>query len=152
MSLTDLLKENEETIVREATAAIARTPLSHYRAIDNTETLKRIARLFNIVRRSIEKRDATEMLEYSRAIARDRFEGEFPLHEVLCAFNTLEEVIWRKITELLDPKDFAQALGSVSTVFGFGKETLATEYVTLTAKKPPASVPVLDLSELFKGI
>jgi len=46
------------------------------------------------------------------------------------------------------PADFAEAIGSVSTLLGAGKDALALAYVNLASH---ARVESLDLSRLFRG-
>lgn len=146
MKLATILESQKEQITQNAAKEIGLSPVSHYCAIDESEKIERISQLFRTVKSCIEKRDVTEMLEYSRKLAKDRFEGEFPLHDLNAVFNTLEEIIWRKITEQLEPSEYADAFGLVSTVFCLGKEILAKEYITLTIKAASSCNPVLDLS------
>lgn len=88
------------------------------------------------------------MLEYASKIAEERFQSGFDLFEVQTAFNVLEEIIWKKIINELPPQDYAEALGMISTVFGAGKDMLATTYVSLASKIKTSS---MDYRALFAG-
>jgi hypothetical protein len=89
------------------------------------------------------------MIEYAQGVARERYKDGFGLEEVHTAFNVLEEVIWRRITAGMDPSQYPEAFGLVSTVLGAGKQELAIEYVALVSRS--RDVHSLDLSALFKG-
>jgi hypothetical protein len=56
--------------------------------------------------------------------------------------------MWRRIVAAAPPADLAEAVGLLSTVLGFGKDTLARTYVALATR---SHVPSLDLSALFAG-
>ena len=63
----------------------------------------------------------------------------------------LEEAIWKNVLEELDnmtPIELGKALGTISTVCGTGKDTLADTYVMLSGK---TGTPSLDFEALFKG-
>jgi len=63
----------------------------------------------------------------------------------------LEEAIWKNVLEELDnmtPVELGKALGTISTVCGTGKDTLADTYVMLAGK---TGTPSLDIEALFKG-
>jgi len=145
MKLQSVLKDHQKSIIRETANSVGRSPKSRYQETDESENLNRISRLFEKVYLCIEKRDSSAILEYTQDLAKERFIGDFPLHEVLAAFNTLEAIVWQKITEYLEPVDYAESFRLVSTIFGFGKESLATEYVNLTAKGLPLASPLPDL-------
>jgi hypothetical protein len=63
--------------------------------------------------------------------------------------ETRAEVIWRRITARMEPQQYPEALGLVSTVLGAGKQALAIEYVALVSRN--RDVRSLDLTALFKG-
>jgi hypothetical protein len=67
---------------------------------------------------------------------------------VQTAYNVLEEAIWLRILKDLQPAQYAEALGLVSTVLGAGKDALARTYVSLASK---AKAPSLNLQSLFAG-
>ena len=146
MKLAEILGNHRDQIIRDTAGKIRQSPVSHYWSIGEEEKIERIRPLFTTVLSCIEKRDVSEMLAYSRKLADDRYEDKFKLHELHSLFNTLEEIIWLKVTECLKPRDYADALGLVTTIFSLGKEVLAKEYVTLTAKASYSNKPVLNLS------
>jgi hypothetical protein len=86
------------------------------------------------------------MTGYAEKIAKERFDAGFDLHEVHTAFNVLEETIWKKVVENVEPSGLGKALGLISTVLGAGKESLALTYVSLASK---SKTKTLNLSELF---
>ena len=62
----------------------------------------------------------------------------------------LEEAIWKNVLEELDnmtPVELGNALGTISTVCGTWKDTLADTYVMLSGK---TGTPSLDIEALFK--
>ena len=146
MKLARILLSQQDEITRDAARRIGRSSVSHYWSIGEAEKIERITSLFRTVISCIEKRDLSDMLKYSRKLADDRFADQYKLHELHAVFNTLEEIIWLKITEFLDPSEYADALGLVSTIFSLGKDILAKEYVTLTAEAASRRKPVLNLS------
>jgi hypothetical protein len=88
------------------------------------------------------------MLSYAEQVAEERFNAGYDLSEVQTAFNTLEEATWSRVFAELEPAEFAQALGLVSTVLGAAKDALARTYVSLATN---AHAPSLDLHALFEG-
>ncbi len=64
------------------------------------------------------------------------------------AFNALEAAIWTRVFSALEPDQFAQTLGLVSTILGAGKDALAGKYVPLATD---THAPSLDLRALFEG-
>ena len=88
------------------------------------------------------------MIAYAQSLAEERFEAGYDLVEVQTAFNALEEASWRRVLADLDPTEFADALGLVSTLLGAGKDALARRYVSLAAD---THAPSLDVRALFAG-
>lgn len=150
MHLHHFLQEERESILKLATEGLARSPLKHYRESDEETNKERLTRLFDITVECIRTKNLIPMIEFAEKIADERYRQHFDLHEVHTAFNVLEEVIWEKITEKTDPKEYPRSFGLVSTVLGFGKEALAVTYLSLVSSKK--QLKSLDLSELFKGI
>lgn len=148
MNILECLHQNQTDIIRTAFDSLLRSNLKHYSLSGANANWKRIEKLFDLTFICIKEKSLVEIIEYSENIAIERYDQGFDLHEVHAAYNVLEEAIWGIILKMLDPKEFGQALGLVSTVLGAGKETLALTYISLTGKKRPES---LDLSELFKG-
>jgi len=148
MNILECLHQNQTDIIRTAFDALLRSNLRHYSTASANANWERIEKLFDLTFKCIKEKNLVELIEYSEMVASERYNAGYDLHEVHAAYNVLEEAIWGIILGNLDPKDYGQALGLVSTVLGAGKETLALTYISLTGKKRPAS---LDLSELFKG-
>jgi hypothetical protein len=86
---------------------------------------------------------------YAEKVARERFEDGYDVSEVQAAFNVLEQAMWRRVVDATAPAELAEAVGLLSTVLGFGKDTLARTYVSLASRR---HVPSLDLSALFAGV
>lgn len=148
MTIVDLLETKKDEIIVDANAALSRSELKHYKGSGTEQNRERLNVLYNLALQSIQDKTLLPMLGYVQQLAVERFELGFDLYEVQTAINILEEVIWRKIFEELPPPEFAEALGLVSTVFGAGKDMLATTYVSLAGKTRTSS---LDLRMLFSG-
>lgn len=149
MNLIQLLEQNGAEIINEAADALSRASLKHYKESGVEQNQRRLARLYDLTRECVEKRDLMPIIEYAQEIARERHRDGFGLQEVQTAFNVLEEVIWKHITRDLMPKDYPEAFGLASTVLGAGKQALAVEYVSLASQQKGIE---LDLSALFKGL
>ncbi len=150
MHVHHLLQEERESILTSATEELNRSPLKHYRESDEKTNKDRLTRLFDITVECIRTKNLIPMAEFADKIANERYRQHFDLYEVHKAFNVLEEIIWEKITEKTDPTEYPRSFGLVSTVLGFGKESLAVTYLSLVSSKK--KLKSLDLTELFKGI
>jgi hypothetical protein len=148
MNLLECLQHNQHEIIRNSFDSLVRSNLKHYSSSNANENWHRLEKLFDLTIKSIKEKSLVEMTEYSESVARERYTAGFDLHEVHTAYNVLEESLWKEILKNLDPKEFGNALGLVSTILGTGKEMLALTYISLIGKSKPKS---LDLSELFKG-
>lgn len=148
MELDALLLEAESNILEEAYTALGRSAPTHYAAAGEAFTRKRLAELFGLVVSSIRSRDLAEMSRFSERVATERFDQGFDISEVQAAFNALEEAMWRHLVDATPPEQLAEAVGLLSTVLGYGKDTLARTYVSLASSR---HVPTLDLSALFAG-
>ncbi len=148
MTLIQLLEKCNKEIILEANDALTRAPLKHYQKTGMEENKIRLQTLYDFILKSIKKNNLLEVIKYAEQIARKRFISSYEIHEVQTAFNVLEEVIWRKIIQKLQPADVTKALRVISTVLGAGKESLANTYVTLASRMPAHSI---DHSSLFAG-
>lgn len=148
MKVIDLLEKNRERIVGEAAEFVSKCHLKHYEEGGEEVVHQRLTRLFDLAVSCAKAKDAVPMLEWGKAAALERFSAGFDLQEVQTAVNALEAALWQRILAELDPADFAEAIGVVSTVLGMGKDALAREFVALAARREPVS---LDLSQLFAG-
>ncbi len=146
MSLLEFLIDNKKQILNEAFENLSSAHLSSYDTSTSEDNLYRLENLFDLMVESIKSRNLSHINDYSKEIAKERFEAGFDLHEVHTAFNALEEVIWKIILKKFGTEKLGEALGLISTVLGSGKETLAVTYVSLATKRKSAS---LDLKNLF---
>lgn len=147
MELNELLRQSEKELVDGATDALKRVKLLSYERGDVETNRARLADLYRMMRECIASRDLLPIIEHGRAVARERYDDRFDLQEVQTAYNVLEEVIWKKITQELEPMQYPEAFGLVSTVLGAGKEALASEYVSLASEH---HVPTIDFGALFR--
>lgn len=148
MSVETLFAQQRATIVEDAEAALARSHARHYEAAGEAEVRRRLERLFDHLLDGLRDRDLGPMIAYAQSLAEERFEAGYDLVEVQTAFNALEEASWRRVLADLDPSEFADALGLVSTLLGAGKDALARRYVSLAAD---THAPSLDVRALFAG-
>ena len=149
MDLDALLVEAEPGVLDEAYSALHRRHITHYELAGEGFTRQALADLFRLVVAAIRTRDLAAMSAYSEGIAVDRFNDGFDISEVQMAFNSLEEAMWRRVVSAEPPGDIAEAIGLLSTVLGFGKDTVARKYLSLACQR---HVPSLDLSALFAGV
>ena len=148
MDVARMLRDAEETILEEACSTLGRSHVTHYEAAGDAFTRQGLRDLFRLVTDAIKDRDLAEMSVYAEQVARRRFDQGFDLAEVQAAFNALEEAMWRHLVDATQPEELAEAVGLLSTVLGYGKDTLARTYVSLASSR---HVPTLDLSALFAG-
>jgi hypothetical protein len=148
MDVARMLREAEETILEEACDTLGRSHVTHYEAAGDTFTRQGLRDLFRLVVDAIKDRDLAEMSVFAEQVARRRFDQGFDIAEVQAAFNALEEAMWRHLVDAVEPEELAEAVGLLSTVLGYGKDTLARTYVSLASSR---HVPSLDLSALFAG-
>jgi hypothetical protein len=148
MTLSNLLNDHADEILRDALEGLQRAHLAHYDHVPTAENRTRLRELFEAVRQSVMDRDLGPIVRLADTIARDRFRSGYGLWEIQTAFNVIEESLWRHIVAKLEPSDLAEALGLVSTVHGAGKDRLARTYVELASHRPAAN---LNVSALFRG-
>jgi hypothetical protein len=148
MDLNQLLEQEADAIVGEATAVLERTRLQHYSRDGVAESGDRLRRLFELLRQSIAGRELAPVIEYMKTVAAERFQAGYEIREVQMAINVLEETVWKHVVDHVSPGELAQSLGLVSTVLGAAKDSLAREYVLLATKK---KAPSLNLAALFEG-
>jgi hypothetical protein len=149
MELPRLLEETRADAVADAIQGLGRATLPHYTASRTEQNRERLAKLYDLTAACVSTRTLLPMIEYAKGVARERYKDGFDLEEVHTAFNVLEEVIWRRITARLEPPQYPEAFGLISTVLGAGKQALAMEYVALVSQSH--DVHSLDLTALFKG-
>jgi hypothetical protein len=144
----EFLTREREQIIDSATRALGNKGAHHYVEAGTTEIEQRLETLFDRLLESLVAKDLGPILTHAREIARARFNSGYDLIEVQAAFNALEATVWTRVFTVLEPGQFAQTLGLVSTILGAGKDALAREYVYLATD---AHAPSLDLRALFAG-
>jgi len=142
------LTQEREAIVDAAEAALERTHARHYESAGAREVRQRLEALFDHMLDALRSRDLGPMVSFAERVADERFNAGYDLSEVQAAFNALEEATWSGIFAELQPVQFAEALGLVSTILGAAKDALARNYVSLATN---ARAPSLDLQALFAG-
>jgi hypothetical protein len=116
--LTDLLK----TRLHSSTAL-------HYRDAELDLLEQRCSRLVLAFLRSMED-EPTQLAQYLRMIAADRFDEGVALTELQLVLHILESHAWKICDETVESRDgLVHALGRVSGVIGHGKDALAQVYL-----------------------
>ena len=133
MDVEELLRAERNDVLDEAFTALKRSHHAHYEEAGDTFTRERLAELFDLVLTALHDRELAPVGAYCEEIA---------------AFNTLEEAMWRRVAEGVPPLQLSEAIGLLSTIVGYGKDSLARRYVSLATER---HVPTLDLSALFEG-
>jgi hypothetical protein len=148
LDIAGFLSDKRGQIVDSADAALERVHARHYEAAGEAETRRRLETLFDRLLDALVRRNVTAMAEYAQAVAEERFNAGYDLGEVQTAFNALEEATWAQALAGLPADELAEALGSVSTILGCGKDALARRYVSLAAH---GHAPSLNRRALFGG-
>lgn len=149
MQLDALLLEAEPEILDAAYSALHCSHVTHYELAGEAFTRQALTDLFGLVVSAIQSRDLAAMSTFAEQIAVDRFNVGYDISEVQMAFNSLEDAMWRRVVSAAPPDELAEAIGLLSTVLGYGKDTVARKYLSLACKR---HVPSLDLSALFGGV
>lgn len=144
-----MLIEARDEVLDDAYAGLQSTTHAHYEREGEAFTRARLAELFDLVVAAIEDRELAALSAHADSIAAERFTSGFDISEVQAAFNALEVAMWRKVVAATDLVDLADAIGLLSTVMGFAKDTLARKYISLASNR---HVQSLDMSALFKGV
>lgn len=148
METAEFLTRERQPIVDAADAALARTHIRHYETAGANEVHRRLEALFDRLLEALSTRDLGSVLAYAQRVAQERFNAGYDLSEVQTAFNALEEATWSRVFAELEPSQFAETLGLVSTILGAAKDALARKYVSLATN---THAPSLDLHALFAG-
>lgn len=146
MAITELLEQNKEAILKEATESVSRSHLEHYEKAGKEQVEERLRKLLQLTVLSMKERRLSFVNEYAERLAKERFASGYDLREIQIAINVLEEAIWQIVVKRIAAAELAQTLGLVSTVLGSAKDTLAQTYVSLASK---TKAPSLDLKKLF---
>jgi hypothetical protein len=145
---TEFLTRERQAIVDAADAALARTHTRHYETAGANEVRRRLEAQFDRLLEALGTRDLEPVLAYAQQVAQERFNAGYDLSEVQTAFNALEEATWSRVFAELEPSQFAETLGLVSTILGAAKDALGRKYVSLATD---THAPSLDLHALFAG-
>jgi hypothetical protein len=148
MDTAEFLTRERQTTIAAAEAALMRAHSPHYESADASAVRQRLETLFDYVLEALRGRNLGPIVAYAQQVAQERFSAGYNLSEVQTAFNALEEATWSCVFTELQPQEFAEALGLVSTILGAAKDALAREYVSLATSR---HVPSLDLQALFAG-
>lgn len=144
----EFLTRERIAIIDAAETALGQMHAHHYESAGASEVRRRLEALFDRLLESLAGQDLGPIFDHVHQIAEERFTSGYDLSEVQTAFNALEAAIWARVFATLQPDQFAQTLGLVSTVLGAGKDGLARTYVSLATN---AHAPSLDLRALFAG-
>jgi hypothetical protein len=148
MNVIDLLRENSNEIVGEATTAIRRAHLPHYELADPSEARRRMKTLCDLILECLQTNSTAPMSRYAQQIAGERFFSGYTLREVQTAFNLLEESIWSQILDKMQIDEFAAAVTTVNAPIRAGKDEVAQTYFSLLSKSKASPS---DLKMHFKG-
>ncbi|MCA9755957.1 MAG: hypothetical protein KDA27_09160 [Candidatus Eisenbacteria bacterium] len=148
MDVSFFVHERRSTILDQAEEMLERHHLTHYEDAEQGAVRARLEGLFDVVETSLETRNLAPIVAYARKVAQDRFAAHYDLFEVQTAFNALEAVTWRTIIAEMEASAYASALGSLSTVLGAGKDSLAQAYVECATS---SKTPTIDVKYLFRG-
>ena len=149
MELDALLDKAKSDVIDEALETLGRSHPAHYEKAAEGFTRQRLTDLYDLVVTAIRSKDLAPVRTFAENLASERFDAGFDIAEVQLAFNSLEAAMWRRVVADMPSPELAEAIGLLSTVLGFGKDTLARAYVSLASKR---HVPSLDLTALFSGI
>lgn len=149
MNLTEVIKTHRQNVIEDSLSELSRSSLKHYSGNPEDVNRERLTALFDKSLECLELRNLVPMTLYAESIARKRFGEGYLLQEVQTAFNVLEEVLWQLIIEKVQPPDYPEALGLISSVMGAGKQSLAVEYVALVTGSPAKKDK--DITQLFHG-
>lgn len=144
----EFLVQGRPAIINRAAATLAESKARHYRSLEPETIRARLEALHEQLVHAAASRDLGGVVSYARNLADERFAAGFDLSEIQIAINALEEAVWTQVFCELQPDQFAETLGLVSTILGAAKDSLAREYVSLATR---TRVPSLDLRTLSAG-
>ena len=151
MEINQLLKRKSRDIIGNAVQALGRAHLQHYEMDGAEKARLRLESLCDVMARCLSEKSATPIIRHAESIARMRFASGFGLHEVQTSFNALEEAIWLQVLADLEPTEFFEAMGLVSTLLGVGKDALARTYASLATGSPVPSLALREMIEETNG-
>lgn len=150
MTLLERLEARAATLVEEAATALEQARLRHYDGDGPAAIRERMTAELAAVLQSLRDGSPVAVIEHADRIAGERFRAGFGIEEILVAYNTLEEAIWRfLVAEPESAEGLADDLGRIGSVLGAGKDELARAYVALVALRHAPSVDVQALHDLI---
>ena len=126
-----LLISETELILDDAIAALERGHAALSETVGTTEARRRLGALLAVVERSVDAHDPSPLVAYAQRTAQERFELGFDITEMQAAFNALEASLWHRLTTSMAGEDLIDAVSTVTTALGAGRDALARTYVTL---------------------
>jgi hypothetical protein len=146
--LVQLLDEHAAAIVNEATIAFARSREFFARETGDELTRECLEQLLLVTWNCLVVRDTSPIVRHAEKLAEGRFQAGCDLREALTAFNVIEEAIWRRVLDDLEPRDLADALAAARRVLERGKEVLATHYTALVVARDAPAATGSELGDL----
>jgi hypothetical protein len=110
MDLSALMQREGQSILDEASGALSRSNVPHYRELSSEERTHRLVALFDLVEQSLAQRDLIPMLQCTKSVAEQRFSDSVDIGTVQAAFNVLEETLWGRIVSRSTPEDLPEAI------------------------------------------
>jgi len=132
MILLELCYNKPDLILLDSTNSLLRAQLPHYKQIIPDQLIIRYQHLFDALVNCIESNKFDAMNKFMEKVAAERFEAGYELSEVQFAVNTLEESMWKKISEMVDQDKQINALKEVSYLLCKSKQKLLSEYALLS--------------------
>jgi hypothetical protein len=103
MEFTNLLEKKSAEIIESALASLNRAHLKSYTKSTEQKNRSRLMNLLSLTRQCIKEKNLLPITEYSEKIAKERYKQGFDLFEVHTAFNVLEEVLWKRVVQNIEP-------------------------------------------------
>jgi hypothetical protein len=128
MHLEDTLAAHSEEIVSKAAMEIVRKELEHYESIGPTALGNRLRTLLECVIQSVRKRRTEGVHFTAEAIARQRFQSDYPEEEVVEAIRALENAAWDCVLLDVLPRKLASALVALNLTFGAARDGVERAY------------------------
>ena len=131
MTLLELLYNQPEKILLDATNSLVRAHLPHYNNFSKSELKERYTKLLDSVTVCAEKNSCKELHSYMNKLSDERFALGFEPTEVQVAINIFEEALWKNIYELVDSDKQNSSMKLITEITGRAKQELIGEYAIL---------------------
>ena len=139
MEASAVLAGAADRFVNDAVTALEHRQHPHYQESTAQDRRRYLEDLVTLVVECVRDRHVEPIIDASQRIAAQRFVAGFDIAEVQGAFNVLEEVLWRGVTDLLAGETRVETLALVNTILGAGRDALARTYVSLARREAAAS-------------